>query len=366
MTLLEGCEAVREPVVERVLNFIREPQRQEFDRLALAVFAFQYERNDAYRRFCDRRGIAPATVSSWQEIPAVPTTAFKLLELSCAPPEQVFLTSGTSLGAERGRHGFPWLEVYDTSLLTNFSAHLLPDGVRLRMLILTPSPDLLPTSSLIHMIEVVRKAYGSEGSTYFIGDRGIDISGLLHALREIEAWQEPVCLLGTSFAFVHVLDACLADSLSFQLPDGSRLMDTGGFKGHSREVSRGELLRLYQKVFGIPEAFCINEYGMTEMGSQFYDNTLRDRTHGRSRPRFKLIPPWVRTRIVDPATLEELPEGEVGLLTHYDLANCGSVMAVETEDLGYKIGEGFEIVGRAPGAEARGCSLTLEELQGTR
>jgi len=41
-------------------------------------------------------------------------------------------------------------------------------------------------------------------------------------------------------------------------------------------------------------------------------------------------------------------------------------MAVETEDLGYKIEEGFEILGRAPGAESRGCSLTVEELQENR
>jgi hypothetical protein len=334
-TIPGGYEAVTEPVVEQVLNFIREPQRQEFDRLALEVFAFQYERNGTYQRFCDRRRITPDTVSSWKEIPAVPTSAFKLLDLSCAPPEQVFLTSGTSQGAERGRHGFPWLKVYHTSLLTNFAAHLLPDGARPRMLILAPSPDLLPTSSLSHMLEVVRMAYGAEGSAYFVSDEGMDTSGLLRTLREIEARQEPVCLLGT-------------------------------FKGRSREVSREELLRLYQKILAIPEACCVNEYGMTEMGSQFYDNTLSDQVLGRSRPRFKAIPPWVRTRIVDPATLEELPEGEVGLLAHYDLANCGSVMAVETEDLGYKIEEGFEILGRAPGAESRGCSLTVEELQKSR
>lgn len=197
-----------------------------------------------------------------------------------------------------------------------------------------------------------------------MAETGIDFSGVLRALREIDERQEPVCLLGTSFAFVLLLDFCLQEGCSFQLPEGSRLMDTGGFKGRSRDVSRDELLRLYQKVFAIPEEFCVNEYGMTEMGSQFYDNVLRDRVLGRSRPRFKEIPPWVRTRILDPITLEDLPDGEVGLLTHYDLANCGSVMAVETEDLGYKVTEGFEIVGRAPGAEARGCSLTVEELEG--
>lgn len=88
--------------------------------------------------------------------------------------------------------------------------------------------------------------------------------------------------------------------------------------------------------------------------------------HERSRVRFKEVPPWVRTRILDPATLEEVPPGEVGLLTHYDLANCGSVIAIETEDLGFRIEEGFEVLGRAPGAEARGCSLTIEELHGRR
>ena len=358
---------MREPLIERVLKFIRGTTDETFEGLALEVFAFQYQRNPAYRRFCDQRGVTPDTIVRWDDIPPVPTAAFKFLDLTCAPPEHVFLTSGTSQGGERrGQHGFPWLELYDTSLLKNFAAHLLPDGLRPRMLILAPPPDLHPASSLSHMLEGVRKAYGGEGSAYCVGETGMDLAGLLDSVREIESQQDPICLLGTSFAFVHFLDVCLQEGWTFQLPEGSRLMDTGGFKGRSRELSRDELLRLYGKILGIPEALCINEYGMTEMGSQFYDNPLRDRWLGRSRVRFKEVPPWVRTRILDPTTLEEVPEGEVGLLTHYDLANCGSVLAIETEDLGYRVAEGFEVVGRAPGAEARGCSLTVEELERRR
>lgn len=356
---------MREPVVERVLRLIRGMTEETFEGLALEVFAFQYQRSPPYRRFCDGRGITPDTITAWEQIPAVPTAAFKLVDLSCASPEQVFVTSGTSQGPEqRGKHGFPWLEVYHRSLLANFAAYILPDGARPRMLILAPCPDMLPTSSLSHMLEVVRQTYGGDGSAYYFGDAGLDLTGLIQSLREVEAHRLPVCLLGTSFAFMHVVDVCLEEDQRFTLPEGSRLMDTGGFKGRSREISRDELLRLYGEVLRIPESFCINEYGMTEMGSQFYDNVLRDTVLGCPPVRFKEVPPWVRTRVLDPATLEDLPEGEVGLLTHYDLANCGSVMAVETEDLGYKIGEGFEIVGRAPGAEARGCSLTVEEFQG--
>jgi hypothetical protein len=50
-------------------------------------------------------------------------------------------------------------------------------------------------------------------------------------------------------------------------------------------------------------------------------------------------------------------EGETGLIRVFDLANVFSVMAIQTEDLGIRRGAGFELVGRASFAEARGCSL---------
>ena len=131
------------------------------------------------------------------------------------------------------------------------------------------------------------------------------------------------------------------------------------------------------KYLGVAEYFCVNEYGMTEMSSQFYDNVLCQRFGRGHEPRYKIGPPWVRTLIIDPETLSEVPSGRSphgrsplgrpplgrpGLLRHFDLANCGSVLVIQTEDLGYAVGEGFEITGRAQGAEPRGCSLALEEL----
>ena len=52
-----------------------------------------------------------------------------------------------------------------------------------------------------------------------------------------------------------------------------------------------------------------------------------------------------------------MKEGETGLIHVFDLANVYSVMAIQTEDLGIKRGDGFELVGRAMGAEPRGCSI---------
>src|SRR5207244_12444042 len=127
------------------------------------------------------------------------------------------------------------------------------------------------------------------------------------------------------------------------------------------ELAADELVASYERVFGIPEDHMVNEYGMTELSSQYYDLVLR--TGGNvEHPRPKLGPPWLRPLVVDPETLRPLPEGEDGLLLHFDLANLDSVVAVQTDDLGRVTPVGVQLLGRASGAEARGCSLAAEEL----
>ena len=139
-------------------------------------------------------------------------------------------------------------------------------------------------------------------------------------------------------------------------------MDTGGFKGRSREVGREDLYRLFGERFGIPDAHCVNMYGMTEFSVQFYDVTLRRHVAGKPPARFKVGPPWSRTRVIDPETGEEKPAGQVGVLLHVDLANRNTVSCILTEDLGRTLGDGFELLGRVKGAEARGCSMAVDEI----
>ena len=103
---------------------------------------------------------------------------------------------------------------------------------------------------------------------------------------------------------------------------------------------------------------------MTELSSQMYDTTLWDRTEGVRRRSFKTGPAWLKTLVIDPGTGEEAKKGKAGLLRHFDLANRGSVLAVQTEDLGRSAGEGFELLGRAKNADLRGCSLAYEDLLG--
>jgi hypothetical protein len=340
---------------------------ETFNQLALRVFRYQHARNAPYAAFCDRRELTPATVGHWTEIPAVPTGGFKELPLvagDVAAAEAVFRTSGTTRGADkRGVHYVLDVTLYHFSLIPNFAACVLPDGAELTMLSLVPSSADMADSSLSHMVAVVLERLGSRDSAFYAtASHGIDDHRLGAALRAAERGGQPACLLGTSFAFVHWLDRVRERGEQFDLPAGSRLMDTGGYKGRSREVGEAELRAVYGELLGIPEDHCVNEYGMTEMCSQFYDSSLRDAVRGRQRPRRKLVPPWVRTRVVDAETLTLVAPGEVGLLQHFDLANLGSVMAIQTEDLGVAVDGGFRLLGRATGAPPRGCSIAMDQL----
>ncbi len=335
---------------------------ERFNELALRIFQHQYQGSPVLRAYWQRRGATPAAVRHWSEIPGIPTAAFKEAPLCTFDPqhaEAVFETSGTTGGARPGRHYMRTLELYQASLLPTFEAFLLPDRRPIRMLNLGPNAEASPHSSLGHMLSLVVRRWGAAGSRHFQSTAGPDLAGFREALHAAQAEGAPVCLMGTAFGFVHWLDAFPQDR--YHLAPGSRLMDTGGTKGRSRDRAPAELYAAYERAFGIPADHLVNEYGMTELSSQYYDVALRTGS-GLAHPRPKAGPPWLRTVAVDPETLHPLPGGEAGLLLHFDLANLDSVLAVQTEDLGRITPEGLQLLGRASGAEARGCSLAVEEL----
>lgn len=329
----------------------------DFDELASAVFHHQYTRNAPYRAFCQSRGVSPGSLRSWVEIPGVPTDAFKAATLLCGDPADavaVFRTSGTTAGlARRGSHAFLDLSLYEAALLRGFQDHLLPDGARLPILSLVPPAEEQPDSSLSHMVTTVIERLGRPGSDWFVSrDSGLRVDALLTTLETARRRDQPVLLVGTSLAFVHLFDAMEAGGHRSGLPAGSRAMDTGGSKGQARNVSRDDLLRRFAEVLAIPEHLVVNEYGMTEMSSQLY-------AAGRGAHE---SPPWVRSRAYDPESLEPLGDGAVGVLRHWDLANLDSVAVLQTADLGRVTPRGVELIGRAVGAEARGCSIAMDEL----
>ena len=300
-----------------------------FNRLALESYARQRTHNALYRRYADSAG-AGERLSDWREIPALPVSAFK---------------AGEVAAFDRRR------------AVKVFKTYVLPAVSSIPVASLVPSFMDLPDSSLSYMAGRVIERFSGGRAFQVVEDSRFRFESLLTFLREREEAGERVLCFAASLAWCGFLDFLEEKSVTLRLPAGSRVLETGGFKGRRTEITRAELLERTEARTGVGPGFVVNEYGMTELSSQFYDRTLAEKKAG------KCVPSWTRVRLIDPATGADARAGERGLIQILDLANQGSSIAVRTEDEGEPSAGGFEIVGRREGADLRGCSLTFEEME---
>lgn len=338
-----------------------------FDQLARDLFAHQFRFNPVYRQFCALRGIsAPHDVADWKQIPPVPTGAFKVGRWATFPEQReaaAFRTSGT-VQRIPGVHRFDTLALYNAAIISSARRFLFPDRKRIRCLFLSPSPAEAPDSSLVHMFAVYREVFGDLGSAFFLSGSssgGLRLEELIVALDDAEEKGEPVLMAGAALAFHNALMAL--GSHRRQLPAGSRTMVTGGFKGALRETDPDTIENAIATRLGVPSNYQVEEYGMTELSTQYYDERLRTEVvEDRDHPRLGFrVPPWARVMVIDAETGAELESGRVGALVHFDLANRASAVAVQTSDVGQRTADGGVLLcGREPDAEARGCSLAAE------
>lgn len=353
---------------QRIERYLREPASARFDELAQEAFAFQVEHVPAIAALAAARGIDPARVTGWREVPPVPALGFKSVDLSPRGLAgegrdgglEEFRTSGTTGGA-RGVHRHPFPDLYRAVIDASFPRWCrggpFPAG-GVPMLSLIPPRADLPDSSLSFMVDhAMRRWARAEASAYAFGGGGLDAAAAAAWAADREHGGEPGLVLATALALAAWLDVLEAAGGRFRLPEGTVLFETGGFKGRTRELGRGELLRRVEERLGVPRERVVREYGMTELTSQLYTDVLAG-----GDPDLFVAPHWVRVRVLDPGTLQEARPEEAGLVAVFDLANLSSTVHLLTEDLGNLEPGGLRLLGRAAGAELRGCSLAAEEL----
>lgn len=336
-----------------------------FDELAADIARHQADACAPVARLLRARGVDPAAITRAEQIPAVPTDVFKLTRVAAHPAgddEVVFRTSGTTVGA-RGAHPVRDSATYREGAL-RFGQHLLwPDQpAGLRVLLLMPPPGEAADSSLGFMCADFARHLG--GGRWLLRDGAIDLDALRTEVDAAQAAGAPVLLLSTSFALVFLFDALAGATLA--LPPGSRVMQTGGYKGRTREVPAAELRAQAAATFSVDPRAIVSEYGMTELSSQAYEGSLRAQLGltGGTPENVLVTPPWMRITPVDPATLAPVLPGEEGIARVVDLANIDSAVAIQTQDRVRAVAGGVTLLGRLPGAPPRGCSLAIEEVLG--
>lgn len=329
---------------------------KRFDALALETFTWQYDKNPVYRRWVNQYG-NPRPAGE-KEITPLPITVFKYARVlvgGCGRPKGIFKTSGTTQGERRGKHIYPSLVFYDAVIESLFSRFMLKGAKRIRMVSLLASSRENPHSSLSYMADHAASRF-AKGRVFRGVQKGeIRLRGLVSCFKDAKEKDESVLLAATTLGLWGFLELLQKSGLRFELPRGSRILETGGMKGRRHQIPRRVLLQKIARVLSVSPEYVVNEYGMTELTTHFYDDVLRGSAAG-----IKCVPPWARVTAAPSAFTR--PSGEQGLLRVTDLANQGSVAFVQTEDMGRIRPQGFEMRGRKPGADLRGCSLDYESI----
>jgi hypothetical protein len=360
--------------VMQVLDAGVDGDAASFDPLALEIFAYQYEHNVPYRHYCEAVGVVPADVTSWTDVPAYPTDAFKHEIVASFETEravQAIMTSGTTRPNQRGRifRDETGQKLVFTANRVMTGAYLFPDfktDERCRILLLVPSLEIAPTMGMAIGLDQSRQHFGTPDSMFLVGRTGVDIKGLVGALRDSERTCRPVALIGATSAYVYFLKASRDKGISFRLPPGSRVCDGGGYRGRFGVVTRDDYYQLVEDVLGVPGHHCVNTLGLGETATNYFDDALRNEVRGLpASPRHKVSPPWTRTQVYDIESREVLPAGKVGLLRHFDLCNLPTVLGVQSDNLGVMDEDGgFEIIGRAKVVDGRVQDLPSEVTAG--
>jgi len=314
----------------------------DFQTACLETFLYQYENVEVYRKFVDFLKIDSTAIKEITDIPFLPIEMFKnhlVLDQNSVSGDY-FQSSGTTQ-MTRSKHYIADFSLYEESIYNSFEQFIgkPEDFIFLGLL---PNYSENTHSSLIYMVDFLMKKSAKPENGYFLYNHQ-DLFALLQTLED-----KKVILFGVSFALLDFLDTLQSQNLSMSPSKNLTVIETGGMKGRKEEMTKDELLKIFQKGFRSERIF--SEYSMTELLSQAYSmggNIYKS-------------PNWMRILVrntEDPFSYVE--DGRTGAINIIDLANRHSCSFIATQDLGRLKDGTFEVLGRIDHSDIRGCSLLV-------
>ncbi|MFC0343159.1 LuxE/PaaK family acyltransferase [Epilithonimonas hispanica] len=323
-------------------NIFEIKTEEEFQAACLETFRYQYENVEVYRKFVDYLNIDPFSIRQVSDLPFLPIEMFKnhLVLDKHSQAENYFQSSGTTQ-MNRSKHYIADFALYEESIYKSFEQFIgkPEDYIFLGLL---PNYSENPHSSLIYMIDYLIKKSDKPENGYFLYNHQ-ELFDLLQTLTD-----KKVILFGVSFALLDFLDFCTSNSQTLQFSNSLTVIETGGMKGRKEEMTKDELLKIFQKGFKTEKIY--SEYSMTELLSQAY--SLGENVYKS--------PNWMRILIrntEDPFSYIE--DGRTGAINIIDLANKHSCSFIATQDLGRLENGTFQVLGRIDHSDIRGCSLLV-------
>lgn len=317
-----------------------------FVELAVELFRYQSKANPVYKKYIQQLGVKPRQVADIKQIPFLPIEFFKTHKVVSGnmPVTKTFISSGTT-SVQKSRHYISDESLYKRLSVEGFEFFFGPLS-EFCILALVPTVSDQPSSSLAYMINNFVKVGINFQSNFFFQN----YSGLLEQLKLMSNSTKKNILFGVSYALIDFVQHNRKELKRLNLTEKNLIvMETGGMKGHKKEMIRTQLHKILCDTLGVTKIS--SEYGMTELLSQAYSK--KDGIFN--------CPPWMKVLIRDindPLSITTLNSS--GGINVIDLGNIHSCAFIATQDLGKLYDNGsFEVLGRFDNSDIRGCNLLI-------
>lgn len=329
----------------------------------LAELTTHHHRNCAsYRAILDASGGQPGTFDDLATLPFLPIGLFKRLDLLSVPPSEVYRTlisSGTSRSARARVHLDRNTSVAQMMALVRIVTSVLGEK-RLPMLIIdAPHVSEDPAAHAARSVAVNGFSLLSAGSPTFA--LGPDMEPRLDQIREFVRATEGQKRLLFGFTYViwrHFLERLKETRVELNLGD-SVLIHGGGWKRLSEDAITDATFRhCLRERLGLTRIH--DYYGMVEQPGSIHLQCADGSMHCSAFSE-------ILVRRPDDLTVAE--PGEPGILQTFSiLPRSYPGHSLLTEDMGVlrgeddcgcgRLGKYFDVLGRVPSAELRGCGDT--------
>lgn len=333
-----------------------------------------FQNSKEYQKYSRKKGFLPPFDNfNYTDIPFFPVEIFKNFHLTSVPEKSLVRTLNSSATTSQIPSSI-YLDDITRKRQVKTLVWLLSNFIgkeRTSFLIFDVDPRIDPSDKKISARNAAIRGFlvAASQSEYFMNtgtqdELVIDLQKLIKFLEEVETQQKKVILFGFTYVlFSFVAKQLQRQNITFNLSN-SLIIHIGGWKKLQNEaVSKNIFNSTLSSVFGIKTSNIYDSYGFTEQLGIIY----MDCEDGLKRC------PLVSEIIIrDPSTLEQLPDGEAGLVEFISplpfsypgcavlLDDMGRVVTRKSDSKG-RNGTAFEILGRAAQAEIRGCGDIMAE-----
>ena len=318
-------------------NIFKLKNESEFNHLALQLFNYQYKKNITYKKYVNLIYPKKLELQHYTEIPFLPIDFFKTQKILSIKKDHktFFLSSGTTAN-NKSKHYIIDLDIYRKSIISSFQL-FFGDITKFVFLCLVPSFEEEPNSSLSFMCNELIKESKSTESGFFMNDK----CELKETIINCQKNKQNFILFGLSLEILNFAH----NNISLK---GGIIIETGGTKKGETRIIKEALHAKLKSLFNVENIY--SEYGMAELLSQSY---LLNNTFFQS-------PPWKKILIRDKTNpLKIINTDQKGCINIIDLAIICSCGFIATNDIGSKINNGFNVIGRTQNATVRGCDLMV-------